>query len=121
MGKQTLPDFDSLKPEGIDEDFLLKSMIAYNNIVVLLQEAEKKQNLPVLLSNIERLKSMAKYYMKKVQLLDGRIKYYQSINKSLEVENKQLMNERLLLICEIKGREPYKRAKEMLDQFFEGK
>lgn len=121
MEKQISPDFEPLKPEGVDRRFLAKSITAYNNIIILLQEAEQKQNLPVILSNIERLKSMVKYYMKNAEVLDGRIKYYQSVNQSLEVENERLMNENLLLICEIKGREPYKRAKEMLDQFFEGK
>lgn len=118
MENQHLKDFEPLPQEGIQDGFIVKSLMAYNNILVLLIEAEKKGNVPAILANVERLKSMVKYYLKNAEMLNARIKYYQSVNQSLEAENQRLLNENLLLVMENKGREPYLRAKKMLDEFF---
>lgn len=118
MAKQNLKVGDPLPFEGIDKDFLTKSMIAYENIERLLFEAEKKQNLPVILSNVERLKSMVKYYLKNASMLDARIKYYQQANQQLEGENQKLINENLLLICQSKSRDAFRQAKEGLESIF---
>lgn len=121
MENQVSQDSDRLNPEGLDKDFIIKSMLAFNNIQLLLNEAIEKKNIPVIVSNIERLNSMVKYYLKNAELLNSRISYYQDVNRSLEIENERLIKEQFLLIAETKGREPYKRAKELVDQFFEVK
>lgn len=120
MANQSSQDSKTIH-EGIDRDFLIKSVMAYNNIQTLLNEAIEKKNIPVIVSNISRLNEMLKFYLKTAEKLDANIYYYKSCNRSLEIENEALKRENFLLMVENKGREPYRRAKEMLDDYFNDK
>lgn len=116
MGRQISPDFDKII-EGTDLNLLIKSKRAYNDINTLIKEASDKDNMPIVLENVERLKAMTVHFMKEALRLDGRLRFFQRQNQILEIENNDLTDENFLMLSQVKGREPYLRAKEMVDQY----
>lgn len=100
----------------MDIKWLNKCKKAHANILKCLEEAYKKKDINLMLTNVMRLNELTAHYQSHISLHLNQNFNLETENKELEEINRKLMDEAFLSICDSKGR--YQEAKKQLEDFY---
>lgn len=100
----------------MDIKWLNKCKKAHANILKCLEEAYKKKDINLMLTNVIRLNEITTHYQNSISLHLNQNFTLEIENSELEEMNRKLQDEAFLSICDSKGR--YQEAKKQLEEFY---